>query len=149
MKNIIIVIGDKKYQFETKEEVMQNLLGDSQNDYNSMSEKEKKERRYYKAYINTRGSEESILDLQEEIIKGKENTSIEGKFLIDNDEVYVMSLLRISDILLLEDKDADIFAKSIDKTEIKENYIILNSFVNEFIENYRNECLKKTNDLER
>lgn len=149
MKSLIIVIGDHKYQFDTKEELLQNILGTPKDDYNSMSEEEKKKRRYLKAYINMNGKEENILDLQQCIQQNKGDISADGKFLIDNDDVYVMSLLKMSDVLLLEHRDASFFTKGISKEGIEGNYMVLNAYASDIIEKYKNECMKDTINMER
>ena len=149
MKNLIVVIGDNKYQFDTKEELMQILLGDSKKDYNTMTEEEKKKRRYLKAYANVRGDEKRIVDLQEKIQQGEEEISIDDKFLIDNDEVYVLSLIKISDIILLEHKDSNCFNNGIDKKGITDNYLVINGYASEIIQNYKQKLIQKNSKIER
>lgn len=149
MKSLIVVIGDNKYQFDTKEELLQNLLGAPKDDYNTMTEEEKKKRRYLKAYINAKGNEEKIVDLQEQMKQSRGNVDIDEKFLIDNDDVYVMSLLNMTDVILLEKKDTNFFTKGINKRGIEDNYLVLNGYASEIIEKYKQECIKNKEELEK
>lgn len=146
MKDLILIVDQEKYQFDTKEELMQNLLGDKENNYNEMTEEEKKERRYLKAYINLQGQKEYIIDFKEEVKKNP-NIPINERFLIDNDDMYVMSLLRMNQVVLLENTKSDIFSKEINKEGIDDNYLILNSYANEITNNYGKKIIKSLEEM--
>lgn len=146
MKDLILIVDQEKYQFDTKEDLMQNLLGDKENNYNEMTEKEKKERRYLKAYINLQGQKEYIIDFKEEVKKNP-NIPINERFLIDNDDMYVMSLLRMNQVVLLENTKSDIFSKEINKEGIDDNYLILNSYANEITNNYGKKIIKSLEEM--
>ena len=152
MKDLILIVDQEKYQFDTKEDLMQNLLGDKENNYNEMKkeEEEKKERRYLKAYINLQGQKEYIIDFKEEVKKNP-NIPINERFLIDNDDMYVMSLLRMNQVVLLENTKSDIFSKEINKEGIDDNYLILNSlkifYANEITNNYGKKIIKSLEEM--
>ena len=146
MKDLILIVDQEKYQFDTKEDLMQNLLGDKENNYNEMTEEEKKERRYLKAYINLQGQKEYIIDFKEEVKKNP-NIPINERFLIDNDDMYVMSLLRMNQVVLLENTKSDIFSKEINKEGTDDNYLILNSYANEITNNYGKKIIKSLEEM--
>ena len=52
---------------------------------------------------------------------------------IEDELTYILYLLTTNNIVLLEHKDSEIFTKDIDKSELKDNYIIVNSFANELL----------------
>ena len=143
MKDLILIVDQEKYQFDTKEDLMQNLLGDKENNYNEMTEEEKKEKRYLKAYINLQGQKEYIIDFKEEVKKNP-NIPINERFLIDNDD---MSLLRMNQVVLLENTKSDIFSKEINKEGIDDNYLILNSYANEITNNYGKKIIKSLEEM--
>ena len=145
MKNLIVIIGKNKYQFDTKEELLQSLLGDSSSEYSNLTAQEKKDRRYLKAYINMLGKEDKILDYKRES-NGQGEIDISEKFLIDNDDMYVMSLLRANKIILLEHKEANIFAKNIQPSNAQDNYIIINSYALDIVKSYIEDIKKQQNN---
>ena len=60
----------------------------------------------------------------------------DDKFLARDEITYILSLLISNKIVLLENKNADIFTKYIDKSNIKNNYIIVNKFAGEILQKY-------------
>ena len=144
-KNLIMILNNEKYQYDGKEELMQSLLGDEENDYNDMSETEKKERRRLKAYINLQGQEEYITNYKQDSLK-KGKFPVNEKFLIDNDDMYIMSLLRMNAMVLLERKEANIFANKINKEDIDDNFLVLNGYADEITENYKKEVDQKNEE---
>ena len=135
-KNLILIVDDEKYQYDTKEELLQDLLGDKENNYNDMTEEEKEKRRRLKAFINLKGREKYITNYKQESSK-KGMFSTDEKFLIDNDDMYVMSLLKMNEVILLEEKNAKIFSAKIDKTDIEDNYLVLNYYAKDIVNNYK------------
>lgn len=141
MKDLILIIGEEKYFFDTIEEVIQMLLGKKNKDYFHLTEKEKLNRRYLKAYINCRPKRIRIAHTQYGIIR-EDNTiinreiNIEKDFIIDDDITYVLSLLKENIIYILEEMKSNILAKYIDKTNLNNNYIIINNFAIEILKKY-------------
>ena len=143
MENLILIIGDKTYQFNNINEIYSNILGKKNQDYSLLSEKEKSDRRYELAYINTNCNEDlvgTLYDtLEQDIPKSK-------KIFIDSDETYLFSLLKENIITLLMKKDYNVFQDAIDKGNFKDsedNYIILNNFANDFLIKEKNKILNK------
>lgn len=123
MKDLILIVGEEKKQFDIKEELIENLLG---SDYYDLTEEEQQKRRYFKAMINLMGDEKKIsnsADIKED-----------GAFYINNEDAYIMSLLKMDRVILLERKGAMVYTNKIDIKDIEDNYIILNSFADELLE---------------
>ena len=123
MKDLILIVGEEKKQFDIKEELIENLLG---SDYYDLTEEEQQKRRYLKAMINLMGDEKKIsnsTDIKED-----------GAFYINNEDTYIMSLLKMDRVILLERKGAMVYTNKIDIKDIEDNYIILNSFADELLE---------------
>jgi len=131
MKKLILIIGKSSFQFDTAEELYQELLGKKDDFYKDLSSEEKEQRRYEKAYINAQGNKDRIVKLST-MPNFYSNTN---NFYIDSDETYVLSLLNMNIIHLLEEKNSNIFSSSINKSEITDNYIILNHFADSLLKN--------------
>lgn len=141
-KNLIMILNDEKYQYDGKEELMQSLLGDEEHHYSDMTEEEKEKRRHLKAYINLKGQESYITNYKKESLK-KGEFPVNEKFLVDNDEMYIMSLLRMNVMVLLEKKEANIFAGKINKENTDDNFLVLNGYADEITEDYKREIDKE------
>lgn len=132
MLNNLILIEDGKYkQFSTQEELVEYLLGDT---YYSLSEKGKINIMKLNAVAKCYGTDIKVLDLT----KKEEKKDIKNKFVIYDEITYVLSLLLTKRATLLEKTDINYFTKNMDKTNIKENYIIVNTFAESLLESYIN-----------
>lgn len=123
MKNLILIENGEKYQFDTIKELVEAIIDKN---YYQMSEKEKKEKLELKAYANC---------IQDKIIK-KEEIDINSKFVLKDEITYIYSLLNLEKIMLLENINADILTKDLDKTNLEGNYIIVNKFSKELLKKY-------------
>lgn len=128
LKKIIIIENDNKAQCDSEEEVIRLLLDDN---YYELSEKEKVEKREIKAMANCLNNKMKILN---DIDINVDN--IDNKFIIKDEMTYVLSLLITNNIMLLERIDSDIYTSTIDKSKIEDNYIIVNKFAKNILENY-------------
>lgn len=135
LKKIIIIENDNKLQCDTQEEVVRVLLDKK---YYELTEKEKLEKREIKAIAN-------CINNKKEIVKEIEidDENIEDKFIIKDEMTYILSLLITNKIMLLERIDSDIYTKTLNKSEIKDNYIIVNKFAKEILENYLKNIQRK------
>ena len=52
---------------------------------------------------------------------------------IEDEWTYILYLLTTNNVVLLEHKESEIFTKDINKKELKDNYIIINSFAEELL----------------
>ncbi|MDO5557382.1 MAG: hypothetical protein Q4G05_03980 [Clostridia bacterium] len=141
MKKLIVIINEKKIQVDTFEELVSFLLDREKQEYMELEEDEKLKIRYEKAFINCFGRKNLIINL-ERIRKDNKKIdfqNIKDGILIDNDYLYVLSLMKNQIIVLLEDKNANIFCKNIKKEKLEGNYIVVNNFVNELLLQYMNQ----------
>ena len=126
LSKIIIIENDNKVQCDSEEEVIKLLIDKR---YYELSEKEKLEKREMKAIAN-------CINNSFEIVENVNSKDLENKFVIKDETTYVLSLLIINKIILLERIDSNIYTSSIDKSNMKDNYIIVNKFTKELLKNY-------------
>ena len=126
LSKIIIIENDNKVQCDSEEEVIKLLIDKR---YYELSEKEKLEKREMKAIAN-------CINNSFEIVENVNSKDLENKFVIKDETTYVLSLLIINKIILLERIDSNIYTSSINKSNMKDNYIIVNKFAKELLKNY-------------
>ena len=126
LNKVIIIEDDNKVQCDSVEEVVKTLIDEK---YYELDEKEKLEKREMKAIAN-------CINNSFEIIENVNSKDLENKFVIKDETTYVLSLLIINKIILLERIDSNIYTSSIDKSNMKDNYIIVNKFAKELLKNY-------------
>lgn len=131
LKKIIIIENDKKIQCDSEEEVIRLLID---NNYYELTEEEKLEKREIKAMANCINNNMKIV---KEIDIDTDN--IENKFIIKDEMTYILSLLMTNNIMLLERIDSNIYTGQINKSETKDNYLIVNKFAKMLLENYLKE----------
>ena len=126
LNKVIIIEDDNKVQCDSVEEVVKKLIDEK---YYELDEKEKLEKREMKAIAN-------CINNSFEIVENVNSKDLENKFVIKDETTYVLSLLIINKIILLERIDSNIYTSSIDKSNMKDNYIIVNKFAKELLKNY-------------
>lgn len=126
LNKVIIIEDDNKVQCGSVEEVVKTLIDEK---YYELDEKEKLEKREMKAIAN-------CINNSFEIVENVNSKDLENKFVIKDETTYVLSLLIINKIVLLERIDSNIYTSSIDKSNMKDNYIIVNKFAKELLKNY-------------
>ena len=135
LKKIIIIENENKIQCDSEEKVIRLLID---KDYYELTEEEKLEKREIKAIANCLGNK---MEVVKEIDIDEEN--IDNKFIITDEMTYVLSLLITNNILILERIDSNIYTGRIDKSEIKDNYIIVNKFAKRLLEIYLKRIQRK------
>ena len=118
LKKLIAIENGESYQYDTLEDLVKDLI--DKNFYN-MEQNEKVEIMQRKAIANSY----SFLDDIEK--KSKIIDKIEDEW------TYILYLLTTNNVVLLEHKESEIFTKDINKKELKDNYIIINSFAEELL----------------
>lgn len=129
MKKIIVIEQENKYQYDSIEELVKDILDE---EYYNMGQEQKKEILNKKANLN-RLNRKGIT-IQDDFTK--KNNSIENKIITTNEYTYILSLANLDIITILEQKDADVFLKGWDKEKFDGNYIIINRFAKELIKQY-------------
>lgn len=114
LKKLIAIENGESYQYDTLEDLVKDLI--DENFYN-MQQNEKVEIMQKKAVANS--------------FKSLEDIGIIDK--IEDELTYILYLLTTNNVVLLEHKETEIFTKDIDKTELEDNYIIINSFAEELL----------------
>ena len=126
LSKIKIIENDNKVQCDSEEEVIKLLIDKR---YYELSEKEKSEKREIKALAN-------CINNKMQIVEDADSEDIENKFIIKDEITYVLSLLIINKIILLERIDSNIYTANINKSEMKDNYVIVNKFAKELLKIY-------------
>ena len=68
-----------------------------------------------------------------------ENRIRENIFVLYDEITHILSLAKIGKLVILEKTESNIFTKYIDKTNIQDNYVIVNKFVDEILSKYLSE----------
>lgn len=126
LKKIIIIENNNKIQCDSEEEVVRLLIDDN---YYELTEEKKLEKREIKAIAN-------CINNDMKIVKEIDNDNIENKFIIKDEMTYIFSLLMTNNIMLLERIDSNIYTGRMNKTGLKDNYIIVNKFGKRLLESY-------------
>lgn len=133
MKNLIYIEQDQINQFNTLQELYEFIFGTK---YFTLTEKEKFIRRYETAFYKIKFYNLDLdivhtimgtLGEQYKIIDQKYNS--EKAFIIDDEKQFVMSLCKISNIVILESKRSNNLLTAKEKEKYKGNYIVINEFI--------------------
>ena len=133
MKNLIYIEQDQINQFNTLQELYEFIFGMK---YFTLTEKEKFIRRYEIAFYKIKFYNLDLdivhtmmgtLGEQYKIIDQKYNS--EKAFIIDDEKQFVMSLCKISNIVILESKRSNNLLTAKEKEKNKGNYIVINEFI--------------------
>ncbi|MBO5348854.1 MAG: hypothetical protein J6A89_03430 [Clostridia bacterium] len=128
LKKLIIIENNIDYQFDNLTELIKNLIDEN---YYELKEQEKKQKLKMLATANCIGNDLKVVE---------ECTQILDKEIIIKDEItYLLSLVLNNRFILLEEKDANILTKNLDKAKIENNYIIVNTFAKELLIKYLEE----------
>ena len=133
MKNLIYIEQEQINQFDTLQELYEFIFGMK---YFTLTEKEKFIRRYEIAFYKIKFYNLDLdivhtimgtLGEQYKIIDQKYNS--EKAFIIDDEKQFVMSLCKISNIIILESKTSNNLLTAKEKEKYKGNYIVINEFI--------------------
>lgn len=127
MKRLILIESGEKYQFNTLEELIECIID---KEYYKMTINERKHKMELKAYANCLNSKVEIVDEIEP------NMLLDGKFVILDEKTYVFSLLILDKIILLENIESNIFTEDLEKSNLSDNYIIVNNFAKDLLRVY-------------
>lgn len=134
LQKLILIENNKNYQFTEEKELVMHLLG---NNYYNASKQEQINQMEINALIKCKNTNLEILKIEKEQLKqGK--IDIKNKFIIYDETTYVLSLLLTNRITLLESTASNIYIEQLDKTNITDNYIIINTFAEKLLDKYIN-----------
>ncbi len=128
MKNLIVIENDTQKEFDTKEELVKELITEN---YYNLTKKEQQKIMNDKAMLNCAMAKVNNLKFKDMMLE-----KIKEKIIIQDETTYILSLLRLENIAILEEKSANIFLKNIDKSKFENNYIVVNNCVEEILKNY-------------
>lgn len=134
LNKLILIENNKNYQFSNEKALVKYLMG---NNYYNQSENERLEQMQLNALAKCLGTNLEILKL-DKANKKKERIDVKNKFIIYDEITYILSLLLTQRAMLLESTNSNIFTGNLDKTKVKENYIIVNTFAEKLLDQYIN-----------
>lgn len=133
MKNLIIIEDENKQCFDNIEEIVKVCINDM---YYSMSEEEKFNELEKMAFANVGLYKIPVINFKEIIDERKVSENV---FVLYDEITHILSLAKIGKIVILEKTECNIFTKYIDKSNILDNYVIVNKFVDEILSKYLSE----------
>ena len=140
MKNLIVIEGEKDYQYNNLQELVKDFIHPN---YNEMSKEGQIKEIEKRAIANTvKDNVEMIMIDKEQIIS---TIDLKNKFIINDEYTYILSMLIFNKFVLLEEINANIFGKYMKQKPKKGNYIILNKFANEIMQKYIEDKRKEFN----
>lgn len=140
MKNLIVIEGEKDYQYNNLQELVKDFIHPN---YNEMSKEGQIKEIEKRAKANTvKENVEMIMIDKEQIIS---TIGLKNKFIINDEYTYILSMLIFNKFVLLEEINANIFGKYMKQKPKKGNYIILNKFANEIMQKYIEDKRKEFN----
>ena len=136
MDNIVIVENNEKYCFNTLEEAVKQFLGE---DFYNLNDEDKYKVLRLKTVRNSVfNNNVPVVDLRQ----GEEISNIKNKqYIVYDEETFFLSLAKNNDIVLYENKNANIFVKNLNKEEketlekLDDDYIIINFCADKLLEN--------------
>ena len=136
MDNIVIVENNEKYCFNTLEEAVKQFFGE---DFYNLNDEDKYKVLRLKTVRNSVfNNNVPVIDLR----KGEEISNTKNKqYIVYDEETFFLSLAKNNDIVLYENKNANIFVKNLNKEEketlekLDDDYIIVNFCVDKLLEN--------------
>lgn len=126
LKDLIFIENEKSYQFDNLEQLVEFLMGDG---YGNLSTEEKLNSMKLNALAK-------CVNTGLEVVEFSDGIDLKNKFIIHDEKTYILSLLLTKRATLLEKITSNIFTSKLDKTNISENYIIVNTFAEELLKEY-------------
>ena len=130
MEKLILIEENNKIKVNSLEELVQKLLS---NNYYELNSKEKLKILETKTYQNCILKNIPIIKIEKHNLNINLNQNV---FILYDEITYILSLVKNNIMILLEKTDSNIFTKCLDKSNIKDNYIIVNRFIDDILNNY-------------
>ena len=134
MKNLILISEENHYEFNNLDELKSFIVPNI-----SKMDKEEIEKYLYEkifgfSMINNLQIVETHKGVYEGNYKiGDEKIHLDRAIIIDNLDTYILSLCKFNAIYLLEEKDNRFYTKNIEVNFEDENYIAVNAFAKEIL----------------
>ena len=136
MDPLVVIIQGQQFKLKNLNNLVASIFGKS---YFDLSQEERLKVRYEKAhaisqfhkYLPIVNTEQGTYGDNFDIIK--KDYDFENAFIIDDDYSYILSLCKINSFMLLEVRNSNIFTGLIDKSEIKDDLVVINHFAKEIL----------------
>ena len=141
MDPLIVIIQGQQFKLKNLNNLVDSIFGKS---YFDLSQEERLKVRYEKAhaisqfhkYLPIVNTEQGTYGDNFDIVK--KDYDFENAFIIDDDYSYILSLCKINSFMLLEVRNSNIFTGLIDKSEIKDDLVVINHFAKEILDELYN-----------
>lgn len=141
MEPLVVVIQGQQFKLKNLNNLVASIFGAS---YFDLSQEERLKVRYEKShaisqfhkYLPIVHTEKGTYGDNFEIVK--KDYDFENGFIIDDDYSYILSLCKINSFMLLEVRNSNIFTGLIDKSNIKEDLVVINHFAKDILEELYN-----------
>ena len=136
MDPLVVIIQGQQFKLKNLNNLVASIFGKS---YFDLSQEERLKVRYEKAhaisqfhkYLPIVNTEQGAYGDNFDIVK--KDYDFENAFIIDDDYSYILSLCKINSFMLLEVRNSNIFTGLIDKSEIKDDLVVINHFAKEIL----------------
>ena len=141
MDPLVVIIQGQQFKLKNLNNLVASIFGKS---YFDLSQEERLKVRYEKAhaisqfhkYLPIVNTEHGTYGDNFDIVK--KDYDFENDFIIDDDYSYILSLCKINSFMLLEVRNSNIFTGLIDKSEIKDDLVVINHFAKEILDELYN-----------
>ncbi|GAA6382643.1 hypothetical protein [Intestinibacter bartlettii] len=141
MDPLVVIIQRQQFKLKNLNNLVASIFGKS---YFDLSQEERLKVRYEKAhaisqfhkYLPIVNTEQGTYGDNFDIVK--KDYDFENAFIIDDDYSYILSLCKINSFMLLEVRNSNIFTGLIDKSEIKDDLVVINHFAKEILDELYN-----------
>ena len=141
MDPLVVIIQGQQFKLKNLNNLVASIFGKS---YFDLSQEERLKVRYEKAhaisqfhkYLPIVNTEQGTYGDNFDIVK--KDYDFENAFIIDDDYSYILSLCKINSFMLLEVRNLNIFTGLIDKSEIKDDLVVINHFAKEILDELYN-----------
>lgn len=137
--NLIVKVGKSIYQLDRIEDLTETVLGKQ---YGQLTEKKKFLKRYESILPFSIQNKKMIVYSPKGVVKADgsfDNTTrydIGDSLLIDDELTYFLSLCKLNQLQILEQRDANIFTANMNKSQMKGNYVAVNKFADELLKSH-------------
>jgi len=145
--NLIIRVGKQIHQLNGIDELTETIFGKQ---YKELTAKERLLKRYAIMLPYSVRDKKPIIYSPKGIIKGDKNFDSTTKYnvanslIIDDEITCFLSLCKSGGLDILEQKNANIFVKNMDKSWMKGNYIVINKFADKLLQTHIKSTKEKT-----
>ena len=141
MDPLVVIIQGQQFKLKNLNNLVASIFGKS---YFDLSQEERLKVRYEKAHAISQfhkclpivNTEQGTYGDNFDIVK--KDYDFENSFIIDDDYSYILSLCKINSFMLLEVRNSNIFTGLIDKSEIKDDLVVINHFAKEILDELYN-----------